>query len=465
MQSYRLEKDSLGEVQVPSQALYGAQTARAVNNFPISGIGPHRWFVRATLELKKACARANGELGALKREQADAIVKACDLLLNGEFPGSFVVDIYQAGAGTSHNMNANEAIANLAEEILGGQRGQYKLINPNDHVNYGQSTNDTIPSSIRIAALLGVRETLLPGLEELTKSFEQLSKRYANFVKSGRTHLQDAVPITYGQEFGGWASALKSAQRRLGDAQFHLRDLPLGGSAVGTGLGSENGYRSKAVKYLGEQTGLPLLNANDLFAAMWSLTPMTNLMGALRDLALDLGKICDDIRLLVSGPRTGFGELNLPAVQPGSSIMPGKVNPVLCEMTNMVCCQVRGLDIAVVAAAAGGQLQLNVMMPLLAFDIPHALEILGNSMHFLATKCIDGITVETKRGEQFAGSSLALVTALNRKIGYAAAAEIAKKAIAEDIAVTDAVRRSGKFSEDELKELLDLLKMTKQPEA
>jgi len=465
MQSFRVEKDSLGEVHVPSNALYGAQTARAVNNFPISGIGPHRWFVRATIELKKACALANGDLGAIKPEQAAAIVKACDRLLAGEFPGSFVVDIYQAGAGTSHNMNANEAIANLAEEILGGQRGQYKLVNPNDHVNYGQSTNDTIPTSIRVAALLGLKETLLPGLEELISSFDTLSKKYAGAVKSGRTHLQDAVPITYGQEFGGWASALRAAHRRIGDAQYHLRELPLGGSAVGTGLGSENGYRSRAVKHLADQTSLPLTNSHDLFASMWSLTPMSNLMGSLRDLAIDLGKICDDIRLLVSGPRTGFGELNLPAVQPGSSIMPGKVNPVLCEMTNMVCCQVRGLDTAVVAAAASGQLQLNVMMPLLAFDIPHALEILGNAMHHLATKCVDGITVETERGEAFAGSSLALVTALNRKIGYAAAAEIAKKAIAEDIAVTEAVKRSGKFSEEELKELLDILKLTKQPDA
>ncbi len=465
MHSHRYEKDSLGEVQVPSGALYGAQTARAVNNFPISGIGPHRWFVRATLELKKACARANGEVGALKPAQAAAIVEACDRLLAGEFPDTFVVDIYQAGAGTSHNMNANEAIANLAEEIMGGHRGQYKLVNPNDHVNYGQSTNDTIPSSIRVAALIGLSETLLPSLEELTASFERLAIKYATAVKSGRTHLQDAVPITYGQEFGGWASALKAAHRRIGDAQYHLRELPLGGSAVGTGLGSEDGYRSRAVKYLGVQTNLPLANAHDLFMAMWSLAPLTNLMGSLRDLALDLGKICDDIRLLVSGPRTGFGELNLPAVQPGSSIMPGKVNPVLCEMTNMVCCQIRGLDVAVSAAAAGGQLQLNVMMPLLAFDVPHALEILGNAMHHLSTKCVDGITVETERGEMFAGSSLALVTALNRKIGYAAAAEIAKKAIAEDIAVTEAVKRSGKFKEEELKELLDILKLTHQPEA
>lgn len=465
MQSSRLEKDSLGEVHVPSTALYGAQTMRAVENFPISGILPHRWFIRATLELKKACARANGNVGALKPEIANAIVEACDRLLAGEFPGSFVVEIYQAGAGTSHNMNANEVIANLAEEILGGRRGQYKIVHPNDHVNYGQSTNDTIPTSIRVAALLGLRETLLPGLERLASAFDRLSHQYSNNVTSGRTHLQDAVPITYGQEFGGWASALWAAHRRLGDAQYHLRELPLGGSAVGTGLGSEPGYRSLAVKHLSEQTGLTLINARDLFATMWSLTPLTNLMGALRDLAVDLGKICDDIRLLVSGPRTGFGELNLPAVQPGSSIMPGKVNPVLCEMTNMVCYQVRGLDVATTAAASGGQLQLNVMMPLLAFDVPHALEILGNAMKQLADKCVDGISVETERGEAFAGSSLALVTALNRKIGYSAAAEIAKKAIAENIAVTEAVRRSNKFSEEELRELLDIVKLTQQPEA
>jgi aspartate ammonia-lyase len=465
MQSYRIEKDSLGEIQVPAEALYGAQTARAVNNFPISGIRPHRWFVRATVELKKACARANTEIGALPKEKGEAIVKACDRLLEVEFPLSFVVDIYQAGAGTSHNMNANEVIANLAEEQLGGKWGVYSMIHPNDHVNYGQSTNDTIPTSIRVAALLGLKEKLLPGLDRLASSTERLAKQYHGCVKSGRTHLQDAVPMTYGQEFGGWAAALRAAQRRLGDAEYHLRELPLGGSAVGTGLGSENGYRSKAVGYLAEQTGLPLVNAKNLFAGMWSLTPLTNLMGAMRDLALDVGKICDDIRLLASGPRTGFGEINLPAVQPGSSIMPGKVNPVLAEMTNMVCCQVRGLDIAVVAAAASGQLQLNVMMPLLAFDIPHSLEILGNAMNHLAVKCVDGITVETELGQKYAESSLALVTALNRKIGYAAAAEIAKIAISKDIPVTDAVRLSGRFSDAELHDLLNISAMTHQPKA
>lgn len=464
MQSYRMEKDPLGEVRVPADALYGAQTARAALNFPISGLRPHRWFVRATLELKKACARANRDVGALKSDQVDAVIRACDRLLAGEFPGQFIVDVYQAGAGTSHNMNANEVIANLAEEILGGGRGQNKLVHPNDHVNYGQSTNDTFPTALRVAALLGLRETLLPGLDRLATAIEGLAKKYAGAVKSGRTHLQDAVPMTYGQEFGGWAAALRAAQRRLGDAEYHLRELPLGGSAVGTGLGSEPGYRSRAVRYLGEQTELPLISAKDLFAAMWSLTPLSNLMGTLRDLALDVGKICDDIRLLASGPRTGFAEIILPAVQPGSSIMPGKANPVLAEMTNMVCCQVRGLDIAVVAAAASGQLQLNVMMPLLAFDVPHALEILGNAMHHLVAKCVEGITVATDRGEAYAGSSLALVTALNRKIGYLAGAEIAKMAISLNIPVTEAVRRSGRFSEEELNSLLDIAAMTRLPE-
>ncbi len=463
MHSFRIEKDSLGEVQVPIDALYGAQTARAVANFPISGIMPHRWFVRATIELKKACARANGEIGALMPEQASAIIQACDKLLAGEYPGQFVVDVYQAGAGTSHNMNANEVIANLACQILGGPPGKYQFLNPNDHVNYGQSTNDTIPTSIRVAAMLGLRE-LLPQLDRLASACEALSKKYVGAVKAGRTHLQDAVPITYEQEFGGWAAALRAAQRRIGDAEYHLRFLPLGGSAAGTGLGSEPGYRGRAIRHLGEQTGLTLSPAPDLFSAMWSLTPLSNLSGSLRDLALDLGKICDDIRLLASGPRTGFNEINLPAVQPGSSIMPGKVNPVMAEMTNMVCYQIRGIDVSVAAAAGAGQLQLNVMMPLLAWDIPHAIEILGNAMMQLATRCIEGITVEVERGAAYAGSSLSLVTALNRKIGYLAAAEIAKKAIAEDIPVTEAVRRSGKFTDAELKELLDLVAMTRQPE-
>jgi len=464
MQSYRIEKDSLGEVQVPIDALYGAQTARAIANFPISGIKPHRWFVRATLEVKKACARANGDIGALRPEQASAIIQACDRLLIGEFPGQMIVDVYQAGAGTSHNMNANEVIANLAEEILGGQRGFYSHINPNDHVNYGQSTNDVIPTAIRVAAMLGLRD-LLPKLDRLATSFEMLSKKYAGAVKAGRTHLQDAVPITYGQEFGGWGAALRAAQRRLGDAEYHLRTLPLGGSAVGTGLGSEPGYRGRAIQYLAEQTRLPLTSSSDLFAGMWSLSPLSNLTGSLRDLALDLGKICDDIRLLASGPRTGFNEINLPAVQPGSSIMPGKVNPVLAEMTNMVCYQIRGIDVAVAAAVGAGQLELNVMMPLIAWNIPHGIEILGNAMLQLAVKCTDGITVEVERGEAFAGSSLALVTALNRKIGYLAAAEIAKMAIAEDIPVTEAVKKSGKFTDAEVADLLDLVAMTRHPDA
>ncbi|MBM3329246.1 MAG: aspartate ammonia-lyase [Calditrichaeota bacterium] len=464
MQSVRIEKDSMGEVQVPVEALYGAQTARAVQNFQISGLTAHPHFVRATIELKKACARANGDIGALKSNQAEAIVKACDKLLGGQWKGNFVVDVYQAGAGTSHNMNANEVIANLAEEMLGGQRGQYKIVNPNDHVNYGQSTNDTIPTSLRVSALLGLN-VLYGQLDRLIEAIEHLSERYASSVKAGRTHLQDAVPLTFGQEFGGWASALKMARRRLGDAAFHLRELPLGGSAVGTGLGSEPGYRNRAVRYLGEQTGLDLIPAPDLFAAMWSLTPLSNLTGALRDLSLDLGKICDDIRLLSSGPRTGFGEVNLPAVQPGSSIMPGKVNPVLAEMTNMVCYQIRGIDVTVAAAAGAGQLELNVMMPLVAWNIPYALQILGNAMQALAEKCVVGITVEEDLGLKYAGSSLALVTALNRKIGYLAAAEIAKKAIKEDIPVVDAIRKSGLFTEEVLKDLLNINALTKQPAA
>lgn len=464
MSNVRIEKDSLGTVEVPESAYYGAQTARAVGNFPISGIMPHRWFVRATLELKKACARANGEIGALIPEQTDAIVKACDKLLTGELPNQFVVDVYQAGAGTSHNMNANEVIANLAEELLGNPaRGTYKQVNPNDHVNYGQSTNDTIPTSIRVSALLGLQE-LLPSLDRLATACESLAKKYANDLKAGRTHLQDAVPITYGQEFGGWAAALRGSEARLKDAAKHCEVLPLGGSAAGTGLGSEPGYRGRSIKFLGQQTGLNLRPADDLFAAMWSLTPVSNLSGALRDLALDVGKICDDIRILASGPRTGFNEINLPAVQPGSSIMPGKVNPVMAEMTNMVCHQIRGIDVAIASAVGGAQLQLNVMMPLLAWDINHGIEILGNAMKVLAEKCVEGITVETARGNAYAEASLSLVTALNRKIGYAAAAEIAKMAIKEDIPVTDAVRKSGKFTDAELVELLDIHAMTRVPE-
>lgn len=463
MRRMRIERDTLGEVMVPEDALYGAQTQRAVENFPISGMRAHPWFIRATIELKKACARANGEVGALTPEQSRAIVEACDRLLSEGPERHFVVDIFQAGAGTSHNMNANEVIANLAEEILGGKRGEYKRVHPNDHVNYGQSTNDTIPTAIRVAALLGYK-WLVPVVEMAIKSIGALKERYKDSVKAGRTHLQDAVPLTYGQEFGGWASALRAGLQRLDDAAFHLREVPLGGSAVGTGLGSEPGYRGRAVRYLGEQTGLDLKPADDLFAAMWSLTPFSNFSAALRDLAIDLGKICDDIRLLASGPRTGLAELNLPAVQPGSSIMPGKVNPVMCEMTNMVCFQVRAIDTAIALAASAGQLQLNVMMPLVAWNLPFAIQILGNAIKALSEKCLNGMTVDTEKGREYASRSLALVTALNRRIGYQAAARIAKLALSENIPITEAVVRSGEFSPQELEELLDLLALTRIPE-
>lgn len=463
MRRMRIERDTLGEVMVPEDALYGAQTQRAVENFPISGMRAHPWFIRATIELKKACARANGEVGALTPEQSRAIVEACDRLLSEGPERHFVVDIFQAGAGTSHNMNANEVIANLAEEILGGKRGEYKRVHPNDHVNYGQSTNDTIPTAIRVAALLGYK-WLDPVVEMAIKSIGALKERYKGSVKAGRTHLQDAVPLTYGQEFGGWASALRAGLQRLDDAAFHLREVPLGGSAVGTGLGSEPGYRGRAVRYLGEQTGLDLKPADDLFAAMWSLTPFSNFSAALRDLAIDLGKICDDIRLLASGPRTGLAELNLPAVQPGSSIMPGKVNPVMCEMTNMVCFQVQAIDTAIALAASAGQLQLNVMMPLVAWNLPFAIQILGNAIKALSERCLNGMTVDTEKGREYASRSLALVTALNRRIGYQAAARIAKLALSENIPITEAVVRSGEFSPQELEELLDLLALTRIPE-
>lgn len=464
MHQDRIERDSLGHVLVPAHCLYGAQTARALANFPISGLKPHRWFVRATLEVKKACARANGEVGALRPEQSRAVVQACDRLLAGEWAEHFVVDVYQAGAGTSHHMNANEVIANLAEEILGGRRGEYRLVHPNDQVNYGQSTNDVVPTALRVAALLGIKE-LMPALERLARDCEDLAGRYTSAVKAGRTHLQDAVPMTFGQEFGSWASAFWEARRRIDAAAHNLLRVPLGGSALGTGLGTEPGYRLLAVKYLGEQTDLPLESAPDLFFGIWSLSPLCALSGALRDLAVDLGKIASDIRLLASGPRTGLAELRLPAVQPGSSIMPGKVNPVMAEMTNMVCYQVIGMDAAVSAAAAAGQLQLNVMMPLLAWNLPHMIEILGNAMHHLAGKCMEGLQVDEARGREYAEQSLALVTALNRRIGYAAAAEIAKAAVTEGISVAEAVRRSGRFTEEEIKGLLDLESLTRQPKA
>ncbi len=368
----RIEKDTMGEVRVPARALYGAQTARAVENFPISGLRAHPAFVDATVRVKLAAARVNARLGLLPRRKARAIEAAAREVLAGEWRDQFVVDVYQAGAGTSHNMNVNEVLANRATELLGGRRGAERLVDPNDDVNMAQSTNDVVPTAIRLAALELAPEAI-EALAALARTFEGKARRWDRIVKSGRTHLMDATPIRLGQEVSGWAVALSTAAGRIRDALPELSLLGIGGTAVGTGLNAHPRYRALVVAELERLTGVPLTPAPNLFYAMQSLAPFVALSAALRTAALELLRIGGDVRLLGSGPNTGLGELRLPPVQPGSSIMPGKVNPSMAEMLAMACTQVVALDGAIAGAAGGGQLELNVMMPLVAFDLCHAL--------------------------------------------------------------------------------------------
>ncbi|HKX11781.1 MAG TPA: aspartate ammonia-lyase [bacterium] len=425
----RVEKDSLGEKQIPHHVYYGVQTVRAVENFPISGWKPHAAFVDATVLIKRAAAAVHGELGLIPKKQVAAIVKACDEILNGQLREHFVVDVFQAGAGTSHHMNVNEVVANRANELLGGKRGVYDPINPNDHVNMAQSTNDVIPTAIRLAALL-LKKDFLASLTKLQKSFAAKAKAWDKIIKSGRTHLQDATPIRLGQEFGGYASVLKSHLEWIEQAYKPLTYLGLGGTAVGSGINSHPEYRKRVAKELAKLTGEPLKPAKDYFEAMQSMSPFVGLSNALRNLTLDLIRIANDLRLLASGPRTGLYEILLPPVQPGSSIMPGKVNPVLAEMTNMSGYFVLGLDTTIAYASQAGQLELNVMMPIIAHCLTWELSLLGNTMEALAAKCIDGIIAFPDRCKYYAENSVSIATVLNPVLGYAATAEIVKKAVA-----------------------------------
>lgn len=426
---FRTEKDSLGEKQLPHDVYYGVQTARAVDNFPISGWKPNPAFVDATVLIKKAAATVHGQLGLIPKKHVAAIVKACDEVLSGQHREHFVVDVFQAGAGTSHHMNVNEVLANRANEMLGGKRGAYSPINPNDHVNMAQSTNDVIPTAIRIAALL-LKNDFLTSLAQLQKAFAKKAKAWDKIIKSGRTHLQDATPIRLGQEFGGYAACLASHQTWLQEAFAPLRNLGLGGTAVGTGINSHPKYRPMVAKELGRLIGEPLKPAKDFFEAMQSMSPFVHLSNALRNLTLDLIRIANDLRLLASGPRTGLYEIVLPAVQPGSSIMPGKVNPVLAEMTDMAGFFALGLDTTIAYASQAGQLELNVMMPIIAYCLTWELGILTNTMKALATKCIDGIVAFPDRCRYYAENSVSIATVLNPILGYAATAEIVKKAVA-----------------------------------
>jgi aspartate ammonia-lyase len=447
----RVERDTLGEVQVPDDALYGAQTQRAVENYPISGLREHPAFIRAFILLKKAAALANAELGAMPRDLSDAIVVACDTILGDEerHRRHFVVDVFQAGAGTSFNMNCNEVIANLANIALGGKIGVYTPVHPNDHVNMSQSTNDVFPTAIRIAALMLFNE-LLPRLDALATAFDAKGDEFADVIKSGRTHLQDAVPVTLGQEFHAYASATRRSIRLLGDAMRELRILGIGGTATGTGINTPVGYRFAVVQRLRELTELELEATDDLREAMQSQLPVAAAGAALRNLALELTRITNDLRLLASGPQTGFAEIILPAVQPGSSIMPGKVNPSMLECMNQVLFHIIGAATAIDYASQAGQLDLNVMMPLMAFELNFSIEILKNYLPVFIEKCIAGIAADRERCEAYYITSPSLATALNPSIGYARAAEIAKEAAKSGTPVPDLLREKKLMSEEEI---------------
>lgn len=457
---FRIERDSMGDRQIESTVYYGIQTLRAVENFDISGIRPLNTYVDACLIIKKATAIVNGELGCIPPDISQAIVQAADEILTGKLRDQFVVDVYQAGAGTSHHMNVNEVLANRALEILGEEKGNYQRVSPNDHVNYGQSTNDVIPTAIRIGGLLALTHTLHPALSKAIAALETKAVEFQEIVKSGRTHLQDAVPVRLGDNFRAWAQILSDHQNRIYIASGDLMVLGLGGSAAGTGMNTHPQYRTRVVEVIAQLMESPLEPAPHLMAAMQSMAPFVNVSGALRNLAQDLVKISHDLRLMDSGPKTGFKEIQLPPVQPGSSIMPGKYNPVMAEMTSMVCFQVMGYDNAIALAAQAGQLELNVMMPLIAYNLIHSIEILGNTIAALTLRCIEGITANKERCLAYAEGSLALVTALNTHIGYLNAAAVAKESLQTGKSLRQIVLERGLMTEAELAKVLDLEQMS-----
>jgi aspartate ammonia-lyase len=457
--SLRTERDPLGEVQVPAEALFGAQTARAVANFPISGLLPDPALVNAVVRIKRAAAFVHRGTGRLEPALADAIIAAADEVLGGQHRDAFVVDVFQAGAGTSLHMNVNEVLANLANRSLGTALGSYAPVHPNDHVNMAQSTNDVIPTAIRLA-VLDLLPAALGHIEVLAASLRARAAEYDDLVKAGRTHLQDAMPIRLGQEVGAWAGSLERGVRRVREAADYLLDLGIGGTAVGTGVNAEAVYAERVVEALGTLTGLPLRVGADRVQLMQSMGDVAALSAMWRTLAIDLGKISSDLRLLASGPRTGFDELRLPAVQPGSSIMPGKVNPSVPEMVNQVVFQVVGHDATVSAAAEQGQLELNVMMPVIAHNVLSALRILGNAARVLDERTVRGMTANEAMLTYWVERSAALATALAPRIGYAAAAALTKRSVERGVSVRALVVEEGLLSAEEADRVLDLRRLT-----
>ena len=432
-QDFRVERDSLGEVHVPANALYGAQTQRAVQNFPVSGLRPWRAFIWAMATIKRAAAGVNLDLGLLDAERAAAIVQAAQEVIDGQWDDQFIVDPFQAGAGTSHNMNANEVIANRATQILGGKLAEYR-VHPNDHVNMAQSTNDTIPTAIRLGCLWRLEE-LLEAVQGLANALRQKAGEFDEIIKSGRTHLQDAVPVRLGQEFAAYARAVERDGERIRRAAEGLRRLGIGGTATGSGLNAHPEYHPRMVRRLSQLTGLELYTCDDLFEAMQSMADAAEFSAAMRTLAITLTRVANDFRLLASGPSTGLDEIRLPTVQPGSSIMPGKVNPVLAEMLNMAMFHVQGCDHTVALAAQAGQLELNVMMPIIAHNLFEMIQVSIGAIRTFTEKCVRGVQANRKKAEGWLEKNAILVTALNPLIGYAAGAALVKEALARDVTI------------------------------
>ncbi|MEV7022959.1 class II fumarate hydratase [Kitasatospora sp. NPDC093558] len=457
---YRVEHDSMGEVRVPAAAKWQAQTQRAVENFPVSGQRLERAHIAALARIKAAAARVNARLGVLDEETAAAIAAAAEEVAEGRWDGEFPVDVFQTGSGTSSNMNANEVIATLAAERLG------RPVHPNDHVNASQSSNDVFPSSIHIAATAAVTHDLIPALEHLAEALERKAAEFAQVVKSGRTHLMDATPVTLGQEFGGYAAQVRHGRERLLATLPRVAELPLGGTAVGTGINTPPGFPAAVIEEVARATDLPLTEARDHFEAQGARDALVELSGQLRTVAVGFTKIANDLRWMGSGPRTGLGEINLPDLQPGSSIMPGKVNPVLPEVVLMVAAQVVGNDATVTLAGASGNFELNVMLPVIARNVLESVRLLANSARLLADRTVDGITANAERAREYAESSPSVVTPLNRYIGYEEAAKVAKQALAERKTIRQVVLErgyveEGKLTKEQLDEALDVLRMTR----
>lgn len=450
----RKEKDSLGEREVPADAYYGIQTLRATENFPVSGIRPRPEFIRAYAMVKKAAALANMDVGWLEPRIGEAIVAACDEIISGRLHDQFVVDDYQAGAGTSFNMNMNEVLANRALELLGGRKGQYEIIHPNDHVNMAQSTNDTYPTAMRLCILI-IAEDLLDNLDRLAEAFARKGMEFQHVLKSGRTHLMDALPVTLGQEFTAYAVAIRKARTMLKEKLKLLEEVPLGATAVGTGANTHPDYHRQVVRHLREITGLNLIEAEDPREALQSRLDFASVSGELKALALELIRISNDLRLMNSGPTTGWAEIRLPAVQPGSSIMPGKVNPVMAECMDMICFQIVGNDLAVSMGVQAGQMELNVMNPVILHNILESMILLNNYIPVFIEKCVSGIEADEARCRGYLDKNPSIATFLEPYIGYVAAAEIAKEALRRNMSVRDLVIEKGILTEEQLEQVFD----------